>query len=158
VILWELEAVRRPPRRSAVGSVGNARPLGRSVVQVVSDSRRLSTQRHCPQQSGLDGIFHLLLSKFAAVAVERAVARPLPAQIPACGFLAPGSSDCLASTNAATQASLPSPAPLWTSWTMLHSKTVLMTTALALKSRMTRECYVSFWSGGARSDPLTDHN
>jgi hypothetical protein len=41
---------------------------------------------------------------------------------------------------------------------MLHSKTVLMTTALALKSRMTRECYVSFWSGGARSDPLTDHN
>ena len=32
----------------------------------------------------------------AAVVVERAVARPFPAQIPACGFPAPGSSDSLA--------------------------------------------------------------
>ncbi len=33
----------------------------------------------------------------AAVAVERAVARPPPAQIPACGITAPGSSEILAS-------------------------------------------------------------
>jgi hypothetical protein len=31
------------------------------------------------------------------VAVEGAVTRPLPAQIPACGIVAPGSSDSLAS-------------------------------------------------------------
>ena len=32
-----------------------------------------------------------------AVAVERAVTRPLPAQIPACGIIAQGSSEILAS-------------------------------------------------------------
>jgi len=39
----------------------------------------------------------LLESGLGVVAVEGAVTHPLPAQIPACGFLAPGSSDSLAS-------------------------------------------------------------
>ena len=37
-----------------------------------------------------------MVCSFTAVAVKRAVSRPLPAQIPACGFPAPGSSDSLA--------------------------------------------------------------
>ena len=44
--------------------------------------------------------FLMAANTLSAVAVGRAVAHPPPARIPACGFLAPGSSDSLASASA----------------------------------------------------------
>jgi hypothetical protein len=55
-----------------------------------------------PNRKTCDRVLQIALrSQQAAVAVERAVARPLPARIPACDITAPGSSGILASASRA---------------------------------------------------------
>ena len=44
------------------------------------------------------------LVRIVSLAVERAITHPSPAQIPACGITAPGSSEILASAKALSQA------------------------------------------------------